>query len=305
MAGFGLALLFYREWRRMGSLLAVLGALYTAVATQVVIPAAGGSSHRYWAYSKIGANVPDALQHMLLHPLETAGVFVSPVAKVGTLLWLAVLPLLTAFASPFALTFLPMLAMRMLATDLPNWWSTGFHYNSAVVMAIFAAGVDGARRIAESEAVTRRLRAKNLDFPRVWSWGTLAVGLVSIPFFALAQLFTPAFYSPSPRQEAAEAALARVPDGALVEVANALGPNITGRAGVVIWRDMPRRAPWVIADVVNPQPIFASLQEQAADVEALRRCGYMTVFARDGYVVMRAASPDGEQVLTTPQDCSK
>ena len=50
---------------------------------------------------------------------------------------------------------------------------------------------------------------------------------------------------------------------------------------------MPQRAPWVIADIATPQPMFTSMAAQTADVEHLRRRGYTTVFEHLGYVVLR------------------
>lgn len=107
--------------------------------------------------------------------------------------------------------------------------------------------------------------------------------------FPLCDLFNPAWHRIGERERAAATAIAVVPDGAVVEAANQVGPNLSSRAKIVIWRSMPRRASWVVADVAPPQPMFKNIKEQRDDVTALRAHGYRVVFAQGGYVVLHSA----------------
>lgn len=306
VAGFGAALLCgrrRRHWRPVAALLVTGGLACTVIATRVVIPAFGGSPYRYWAYGGLGPDLGAALRHVAADPLGSIAVLVTPAAKAGTTLWLLAPFAFTSLASPFVLTALPMLLTRLLATDLPSWWGIHYHYNSAIVVPLLLAGADGARRIA----LVIEKRWPGLDHrvvARAWA-GWLAIAAVaSIPQFAFRTLFDPSFYSGAPRQEAAAAAAALIPDGALVEAANQLGPALTSRAKVVIWRDMPLRAPWVIADTGGPQPMFSSRMAQLADVRLLRDCGYEQVYDRDGYLVLHAASPGSAAPDLTPHRCA-
>ncbi|MEU8197770.1 DUF2079 domain-containing protein [Microbispora amethystogenes] len=303
VAGFGAALLWRRPWRPVAALLIIGGLAVTVIATRVVIPAFGGSPYRYWAYGGLGRDLGAALGHVAAHPLASLAVLVTPAAKVGTTLWLLAPFAFTSLASPFVLAALPMLLTRLLATDLPSWWGVHYHYNSAIVVPLLLAGADGARRIALVIA-ERRPGLDQRVVTRAWAGWLAIAAAVSVPQFALRSLFDPSFYSGTPRQEAAAGAAALIPDGALVEAANQLGPALTSRAKVVIWRDMPLRAPWVIADTGGPQPMFASRQAQLADVRLLRDCGYEQLYDRDGYLVLHAASPGSATPDLTPHRCA-
>ncbi|MFB9835429.1 hypothetical protein ACFFNX_24920, partial [Actinoallomurus acaciae] len=85
---------------------------------------------------------------------------------------------------------------------------------------------------------------------------------------------------------AAAAILPAVPDGALVEAPNGVGPQLSGRTRVLLWDDRPRWAPWVVADVAVRDFPFPSLQAQRDRVTLLRREGYSVVRQQDGYVLL-------------------
>jgi hypothetical protein len=58
---------------------------------------------------------------------------------------------------------------------------------------------------------------------------------------------------------------------------------------VLLWDGTPRQAEWIVADVLRPSFPFGSLDDQRRRVDEARRAGYLTVFERDGYVVLRRA----------------
>jgi uncharacterized membrane protein len=151
VAGAGIVLAVSRPMvnrqRLVALVLVVVGLADTAVATYVLIPAFGGRSNYYWAYSSLGNNVPQVLAHMVAHPLSSLRVLVTPRVKLDTMVWLfgafCFLPLL----SPWTLALIPLLAERMLASKFPNWWVTSYQYNACLVAVLVCAAVDGAARL--------------------------------------------------------------------------------------------------------------------------------------------------------------
>ncbi|WP_433498309.1 DUF2079 domain-containing protein [Sphaerimonospora sp. CA-214678] len=287
VAGLGTGLLFVRGRRRVGTVMMVGGVGFLWLTSYVIIPAIGGDSSRYWYYSGWGGNPIEAITHIVTRPQEVLSVLSTPDTKLWTVLLLFAPLLFLPLLSPYVLAPAALLAERMLATDpgAAGWWGTRYHYNAAIVMALFCAAVDGALRLR------RAVQGQGLEkFVPSWTIVATVAAVGMVPLFAFGNLFIPSWYKAGPRFAAASEAVRRIPDGVLVEAANALGPNISARTKVVAWAaktaERPARAPWILADLEERQPHFDSIQDQAADVERLRRRGYREVFSRDGYVVL-------------------
>ncbi|MVZ99365.1 DUF2079 domain-containing protein [Actinomadura sp. LD22] len=297
LAGFGLFLLTRRGERRAGLAYAACGVAATAVCSKIAIAAFGGDNDYYWAYTSLGRDLPHAAAHVLLHPWDAVAAIGTPPAKLA-MMGLLVLPLLLLpLASPLTLVVLPPLAERMLADRFANWWSPHYHYNAFIVAALVLASVDGAARLRRNPWLRSRVRlrgrvAEGLRPAWVPAAGLLAAAIVTVPFFAFGDLSDPALYRRNERASAAAAAVTKVPDGALVEAANGVGPALTGRTRVLLWDWQPRDAPWVVADVERRTFPFPSVAEQQRRVALLAASGYRQVFARDGYVVLHRAGPD-------------
>ncbi|MEU9023544.1 DUF2079 domain-containing protein [Actinomadura sp. NPDC048394] len=297
LAGFGLFLLTRRGERRAGLAYAAAGVAATAVCSKIAIAAFGGDNDYYWAYTSLGRDLPHAAAHVLLHPWDAVAAIGTPPGKL-TMMALLVLPLLLLpLASPLTLVVLPPLAERMLADRFANWWAPHYHYNAFIVAALVLAAVDGAARLRRNAWLRSRVRrlgrlGHRLGAAWVPAAGLLAAAIVTVPFFAFGDLGDPALYSRNERASAAAAAVAKVPDGALVEVANGVGPALSGRTRVLLWDWQPRDAPWVVADVERRTFPFPSVAEQQRRVALLTASGYLEVFARDGYVVLHRAGPD-------------
>jgi hypothetical protein len=120
----------------------------------------------------------------------------------------------------------------------------------------------------------------------------LAAALVLVSFFSFKRALSPLLYQRDERGHAAAAALSRVPDGVLVEAANYVGPQLSGRTRVLLWDWEPRWAPWVVADVEERTFPFTSLNAQRARVDMLRANGYRVIFQRSGYIVLHRPGPD-------------
>ena len=131
----------------------------SVLATYVLIPAFGGRSGYYWAYTALGSNVGQAALHLVSHPLSSLGLLITPRVKLFTMLWLfgafCFLPLL----SPISLVVIPLLLERMLGSVFPNWWGTSFQYNAFLVIVLVCAAVDGAARLDRWVVQTRQRSA--------------------------------------------------------------------------------------------------------------------------------------------------
>ncbi|GAA4498411.1 DUF2079 domain-containing protein [Actinoallomurus oryzae] len=301
VAGFGFYLLTRRGERRRAVLLVVAGVFWTWLASRVLIPAFGGSADYYWAYDALGRDLPHAAAGALTHPWTVGKLLVTPHVKVTTMLWLVAPLLLLPLLSPITLSVLPLLAERMLSSRFGHWWEPRFHYNVALTALLVAAGVDGAARLArllprlrrrpglrERPGLGQRLRLGR-PLPRaehVWPVAALAATLVVVPHFSFGRFAEPGFYRRDARARAAAAILPAVPDGALIEAPNGIGPQLSGRTRVLLWDDRPRWAPWVLADVAAQDFPFPSLQAQRDRVSLLRREGYSVVRQQDGYVLL-------------------
>ncbi len=136
-----------RRQRVAAAALIVAGVAATWIATYVLIPAFGGRPSHYWAYEALGRGVPQAVAHVIVHPLSSLRLLITPRVKLGTVLWLLAPSCFLALLSPLALAAIPLLLERMLATQFPNWWGTAYQYNAFLVIVLACAAVDGVARL--------------------------------------------------------------------------------------------------------------------------------------------------------------
>ncbi|MCO5992166.1 DUF2079 domain-containing protein [Actinoallomurus rhizosphaericola] len=303
VAGFGLYLLTRPGERRLAAVFVAAGLGWTWLASRVLIPAFGGAADYYWAYDALGRDLPHAAAHALTHPWTALKLLVTPGVKATTMAWLILPLLLVPLASPITIAVLPLLVERMLANRFGNWWEPRFHYNVALTALLVAAGVDGACRLSRLRLPgprARRLnlppgsRARRLRLDLLWPVAALLAAVVVVPRFAFKNFFDPAFYRRDAHARAAADAVAAVPRGALVEAANVVGPQLSGRARVLLWDTRVRWAPWVVADTARATFPFPALGAQRDRVRYLLQRGYTMVLREDGWVVLHdpAATPD-------------
>ncbi|MDP9863092.1 MULTISPECIES: DUF2079 domain-containing protein [Streptosporangium] len=277
LAGFGTYLLLTRRLLAGAAvILFALGALM--MIRGVLMPAAGaGATGFHWAYGAWGADLGQVALALLRDPLGALAQLVSPMVKVNTLAFLLWPMALTALLSPLTLVAVPLVLERFLA-DRPQWWGPEHHYNAFIVAVLVCAGVDGADRLAG------RFRGRRLVTH--WAVAVCVIGLTLVPRFELGKLLDPAFYEGDPHVVAAREAVARVPDGVVVEAANNAGPALTARTTVLLWGPQAHGAPWIVADVARWTYPFGDYGMQQQRVDEALRSGYRKVFERDGYVVL-------------------
>ncbi|MGP3910988.1 DUF2079 domain-containing protein [Nonomuraea sp. 10N515B] len=280
VAGFGLCLIVMGErWR--GALCGVFGIGAMLLVRGLVISVFGGNAQDFWAYGHLGSDLPGAALGIMRDPLAALLLPFSEEAKVDTLFLLAWPTLMLCLLSPLSLAALPHVLERMLS-DRVQWWQADFQYSAFTVVILFCAGVDGLARLLRWYE-----RSDDTALKLVWSAAVCVVALTLVPKFAFDQLYHPAFYKGDPKAAAAAEAVSKVPSGVTVEAVNAVGPALTSRATVLLWSPTPRGAPWVVADTSRWEFPFGSLNDQLAKVNELQGQGYVKVFERDGYVVLR------------------
>jgi uncharacterized membrane protein len=141
----------------VGCILIVGGLLDTVIATYLLIPAFGGRSDYYWAYTALGANAQQAVGHLITHPLSSLKLLITPRVKLVTMLWLFGAFCFLPLRSPIALATIPLLLERMMANLFGNWWVTSYQYNAYLVVILACAAVDGAARLDRSLLFRRYL----------------------------------------------------------------------------------------------------------------------------------------------------
>ncbi|MFI1398365.1 DUF2079 domain-containing protein [Streptomyces sp. NPDC020681] len=285
--------------RRLGIATAVTGLVASVVEIKLLLPAfnpAGGYAH--------GGNLAEGAHSSLLGTIAFAPLdALRPDIKAMTLVLVFAPSALLALRSPLALLAVPTLAWRMLSQNGFHW-GTAFHY-SAVLMPIVIAGlIDTLRqwRTVDHPLAARQIRASLLT--------VLAVTVVMLPSFPLAQLAQRATWRSTAHIDAARALLARIPDGATVAASNRLAPQLTSRCQVVLFpsfpvdarlyeydkKQLPRpTADWIIHDREAPAawPYKTGHwpyppEQQAAELEKAKRLyGYDVVAERAGITLLR------------------
>ncbi|GLK13795.1 hypothetical protein GCM10017600_72060 [Streptosporangium carneum] len=322
VAGFGVYLFVTR--RRIegaGFVLFGLGALM--VIRGVLMPLLGSAGAGFhWAYGNWGTTLGEVALGVARDPLGALWQMVSPEVKVDTLAFLLWPMLLTALLSPLVLVAVPLVAERFLA-DRPQWWGPDYQYNAFVVAILVCAAVDGVHRLAGW--LTARSSRKTSDRPSGqspedladepsgppsgspspdrparrfsgreltgrWAFAVCVIGLTLVPRFALGNLLESSFYEGEPYVAAAREAVAKVPDGVVVEAANNVGPALTARTTVLLWGPQAHGAPWIVADVARWTYPFGAPEVQQQRVDEALRTGYVKVYDRDGYVVLNRPS---------------
>ncbi|MER6913653.1 DUF2079 domain-containing protein [Streptomyces sp. NPDC000594] len=300
------AVIAWQGPRRLGAVTAACGVLASAVEVRVLLPAlhpAGGYAH--------GANLAEGAHTSLLTTVAFAPLdALRPDIKAMTLILVFAPSALLALRSPIALLTVPTLAWRMLSQNGFHW-GTSFHYSAVLMPVVVAALIDALRpwhTPGAPPAAVRHVRASLAV--------ALAVTLVLVPSFPLAQLAQRATWRTTAHAEAARALLARIPDGATVAASNRLVPQLTSRCEVVLFpafpvdarlyrydRDrLPRpTAEWIVHDRHAPEawpyrtghwPYPA--EQQAAELAAAQRSyGYRRVAERDGITLLRRTGPTG------------
>ncbi len=278
VAGIGLWLVVSHGRRRAGSLVAIAGAAWTAIAVLVIVPAFNEHGSPFTGrYTEARAAFPNPWQ--LLQVAWDHGAWHYVVELVVPLAGLCLLaPVLAAAA-------LPELALNVLSSSPPQS-SIHFHYTAAEIPVLVAAAVLGAERI--------------------WSRRGAATVLVAVALVANWRLAPNPLWRFVPGGETLQAnaahvsehdrtaarALQLIPDGAVVSATNSLGAHLSARRRVLSFPYL-YDATWVAADETRP-----GYADRIAPVPTATQLAWLRtnpawrlVFEEDGVLVFRRILP--------------
>ena len=271
---------------RWGPLLIAWGLGWSFLAVMVIIPHFN-PAHQYPYWSLGGA--ASASGHFALSPLAGQLVAGWPV-KLPTLVLILLVTAFLAARSPVLLAAVPGLALRFLATD-SAYWGTAWHYNATIMPIVFVAAIDGLARLREA-----RLRGTagplGLAMERHGPAAMLAVCAGLAFQFPLSNLWNPQTYAISAQVRAADAAMARVPDGVTVETDLDLLAPLAARTDTFWLGTAGNPAPqYIVFDSHStdwqppPANVPAFIDQRHPDVS------YRETFSDHGVYVFRRISP--------------
>jgi hypothetical protein len=287
-----------------GYFLTVWGMAWSLLAIIVIIPHFN-IDHRYvfWGHGGlIGSGNPLSATGGLVRQASYAW----PV-KLQTVVMLLLPTAFIALGSPVAMVALPSIALRFISTD-SSYWGTWFHYNATLMPVLFIAAVDAMARwrplrdpepaegpVVDAAAVAgwwpaavSRSRALRTAAGRHGAPMMLAAAAALAFQFPLGGLWQGTTYEISPHAAAADAAMARVPDGATVQTTlNLLAPLAARTDTFCIGKPGNPATRYIVFDARNGGYSPAPANVPAFIKRLYPKGGYVQVFARDWVYVFR------------------
>jgi len=231
----------YRRYK-VGGIVALVGAGWTAFCFAVVVPAFsdGRSSRYYERFENVGGSPGGVVSTLVTDPLR----IVDQLTDAGDLryaLWLLLPTAFLALLAPLVLVaVLPQLGVNLVAS-----WSTAalpmFHYAAAIVPIVIAATIMAMSRF--------RVRGRVIAAGAALAAALLI--LVSYPPVPGAQAFVFPESFPASRRAAMREAIALVPASAPVTATNRLGAHLSERRIIQLFPER-RGAEWAVVDMRNP-----------------------------------------------------
>lgn len=261
--------IIFRGQRRLGSHLALFGAIATALTIGLIMPALSPTGqYTYWngLHSGSGALLPHVVTN----------VFNPPGTKLVTLVLIFGITGFLALRSPLALVALPTLLWRF-AADVPTYWGTDWHYNAVLMPIVFVALVDAIGLAEQSKRHWMRAYGANI------APAAVATALALSGQFPAATIIDPSTFAAGSNTIQAHQALADIRSGSVVETDPGLMAHLTNRCDV-----------YFITRGGNPPPDYLvvstawmpSVTDPAEFAEQLHPgTQYVTIFSSSGYQV--------------------
>jgi uncharacterized membrane protein len=210
---------------RAGQFLLVWGFAWSFLAIGVIIPHFN-PAHHYDYWSDGGILAPGG------HPTVTGLIgqfFHAWPDKLQTIVVLLLPTAFIALRSPLILIAGPSLLLRFLSTN-SSFWGTYWHYNATVMPIIFVAAIDAMARIDAAMGAggpatfaswaSGSQGARRAVLAGARRYGAAMMLAISVPLafqFPLSTLWNAQTYRISSHVKSADAAMAKVPDGATVQ----------------------------------------------------------------------------------------
>jgi len=278
VAAFGVVLVLVGA-RRWGLGLAAFGLASFALTMKVLIPyfnSEGGASKSFLQASQSVAG--KSLVHRVYDlPLDV----VTSRPQATTVFLLLAVTAFMATQSPLLIMVVPTLGWRFLSVN-ENFWGQLFHYDLVLMPIVFAALIDGVRR-------ARRDSWRPLSlYARAAPALALLVGLGLCTRYPIGGLFNPETYQPSPRAQAAERILSRIPDGATIETDLGLIGKLTNRTRVFFAGNAKPVVPEFALIAHWDEKVAYEPVKWAESLHPGRT--YVLVYAENGYTLLRRTS---------------
>ena len=191
-----------------------------------------------------------------------------------------------ALRSPLVLAAVPGLALRFIGTD-SSYWGASWQYNATAMPIVFIAAIDAMARIRAARAV-REPRPLAAAIERHGPAAMLAICAAVVFGFPLSDLWNPQTYGIDRHVAAANAAMARVPDGATAETDLDLLAPLAARADT-FWLGTSRdpATQYIVFDTASTdwQPPPANVLAFAENLNHGVR--YQRIYADGGVYVFR------------------
>jgi len=283
LAAIGIIMVLVYKRAGAGLLLAAWGIAWSALAIAVIIPHFSPTHH--YLYWRDGGAINPVAGHFSVTGLAsqlTAG----SSTKLPTLAMVLLPTAFIALRSPLVLAAVPGLALRFIGTD-SSYWGTSWQYNATAMPIVFIAAIDAMAQIRAARAV-REPRPLAAAIDRHGSAAMLAICAAAVFQFPLSDLWNPQTYGIDRHVAAANAAMARVPDGATAETDLDLLAPLAARADTFwLGTNGNPATQYIVFDTVSTdwQPPPANV---LAFVENLNRgVRYRQIYADRGVYVFR------------------
>jgi uncharacterized membrane protein len=280
-----------------GLFLAMWGLGWSLLAITVIIP--HFNTHHQYIYWDLGGVVGSGSGSSFSATGLVAQMFHSWPTKLETVVMLVLPTAFIALGSPVALTVLPSLGLRFLATNA-FYWETNWHYNATAMPILFIAAAEvmarwrGVERTAGEPGDVR-------DVGALWTWTRIAAArhgaammaaiTVALAFqFPISNIWHASTYQMSPLVAADNAAMAQVPDGATVQTTLGLLAPLSARTDT-FWIGNPNNpaTQYIVFDGQQSGYTPVPSDVPAFIKELFPKTGYVQIFVDDQVYVFRRA----------------
>ena len=294
---------FLRGRRRLGVFLATVGVTAFGLFVGLVVPAFAGGIYPHWSYGELGPGPLPALRYVVMHPIATLQVMVSPKTKLGLLAWVFLPGALLSLVSPIVILAVPLLLERVLS-ERPNVWSVGLQYSAPLAPIIGMAAIDGLwrcvrwRRHDEGDEVvwptpshrgTRADRRQAVvirkgDRAALAAFAMAIVALIISLDFPLSRLVANHFqiFGPNPSVTAVERAELMLPRGVTVAASDNLVALLLNRDNPLVMSPDSVCGSWVLAWTGIPQYPYRTQAQMLYQLSRMEANGWAVLFERAG-----------------------
>jgi len=284
-------------WAMAGGLLVIWGLGWSALAIEVIIPHFNPAHH--YPYWFDGGVLAPGGHHLsagrLLAQFSHAGS-----QKLRTTLMVLLPVAFLALRSPLAVTAVPTLALRFLATN-SSYWGTDWHYNATLMPIVFLAAIDGLARI-QAHAARRAAQQAGRPAATLGSRGSplatqagryaaavmAAIAVVLAFRFPLADVWKPQTYDITAHARADRAAVAVIPPGStVVATLSLLAPLATRDTTYWVGTSGRLIPPYLVFDGLDSGYSPAPRNVPAFITRIYPQARFQTIFRADDVYVFR------------------